>query len=719
MARISGIQSSFNAGELSPEMKGQVDVDQYRNGCQTLDNFIPVTHGPIRKRPGTRFVREVKDSTDNARLFPFEFNNEQAFILEFGDLYIRFYKDGGVILDGASPYELVSPYAHADLASISYAQSGDVLYLAHESYTPYKLSRTTDTDWTIEQIAFDAPPFDDEQISATTMTASARSGTGITLTASAATFDANMVGSYIRFIETLASYYTEWTAGASFGAGAQVHYSDRLYSTSAGGTAGTKAPIHGVGSLSDGGVTWLYENSGEGYAEITAYTSTTVVTATVIITLGNTSTSGTPRWSESAWSDSKGFPRAVSFYEDRLWFAGSTLKPQTLWASQSGDYENHQYGTEDDDALSYTINSQEVNSIISLLPGSVLTVLTAGGEFIVASSSRDEAITPTNVRIARQSTYGARAVRPFRIADVIIFVQRAGTSVREFSYKLESDSYDAVPINFVATHILTTQADGMVFQQEPDQVFWFYTSTGKLVGLTYEKSQGVRAWHNHDVGGTIESLASIPHWDGDQDVTFMLVNRTIDGSTVRYIEYLEKYLTTDYALFVDSALTYDGAAATTITGLDHLEGEEVTILADGYVHPNLTVASGSITLQASASIVNVGLGYSSTVKTMPLVGGSSDGTNQGKTARVTNLVIRLNEAGPGLKYGTSESDLDLYHQRGSTNQMDEPVALYSGDTDILPMPAPYEQSPSIVVQHTTPLPCTILAIMPQTVVQDR
>ena len=720
MPKASPIQNSFNAGELSPQLKGRVDLrEKYDNGCETLENFLPQIHGPARKRPGTRFVREVKDSTKNTRLISFEYSTEQAYILEFGDEYIRFYKDGGVILSGGSPYEIVSPFDHEDLMDIHFAQSADVMYLAHPSYPPYKLARTGHTSWTITEVEFDWPPFNDENVTSTTISASATTGSGITLTASSATFNAQMVGGYFRFSEIIESKYDEWQTSKSVSSGDYRHYDGNLYKATSSATTGTRPPIHTEGTESDGAVNWEYQHSGAGYAEITAYSSTTSVTATVIKTLPSSATSGVKSWSEGAWSDWNGYPKTVSFYEDRLWFAGTLARPQTLWASTSGDYENHQYGTNDDDALNYTINSQDVNTIEWLMPGKVLAVGTSGGEFIVSASSLDEAITPTNVRIVPYTTYGSINIRPYKIGNAIVFVQRSARKVRELAYNFESDSYVAPNMTILAEHITRFGVIDMAYQQEPNQIVWTPCSCGTLIGMTYERAEDVVGWHRQVLTGNVKSVASIPHWDGDQDVVWMVVERTIDGSTVKYIEYLEKYLTDDYAFFVDSGLTYDGSPATTISGLDHLEGEEVAILADGYVHPNQTVTSGEITLQSAASIVNIGLPYTATMKTMPLEAGAADGTAQGKTMRINNIVLRIHETGPGLWYGPNTTTMDEYQFRGSTALMNQPVPLYTGDTNALPWPGEYEQTPQITIQHRLPLPCTLIAVMPQVTTYDR
>jgi len=718
MPKASPIQYSFNAGELSPQLKGRIDVPKYKNGCEILENFIPLIHGPVRKRSGTRFVAEVKNSAHNVRLLPFQFSTEQAYVLEFGDQYIRFYKDGGVILSGGVPYEISTPYSHTDLADLHFAQSADVIYLAHPNYQPYKLGRTGHTSWTLNTVTFDWPPFNDQNESATTLTASASSGT-ITLTASAATFAATDVGNFVKFDEVVASKYNLWKSSESISSGDYRIYEGRLYQSGTTATTGTRPPVHDEGTESDGTVDWTFIHDGSGYVEITGFTSTTVVDATVIQRIPESAVSGVTKWSFGAWSDTYGWPKSVCFYEDRLWFAGNTNRPQTLWASTSGDYENHKYGTNDDDALNYTINSQEVNTIEWLVPGKVLTVGTSGGEFVVAASSSDQAVTPTNVRITPQTTFGCKNIQPFKIGSAILFVQRSGRKIREFTYNFDTDGFVAPSMTLLSEHILSNGAESMAYQQAPDQIIWVVDGVGSLLGMTYERTEDVVGWHHQDVGGAVESVTVIPHWDGDQDSTWMVVNRTINGATARYIEYFEKYREDEYGLFLDCALTYDSTPATTISGLDHLEGEEVSILADGYVHPNRTVTSGAITLQAAASVVNIGYGYNATMKTMPIEAGAADGVAQGKTMRITNLVARLYSTGPGLFYGPSVTNLIEYHLRGSTDLMDNPVPLFTGDTDFLPWPDGYEVGVQVTLRHQAPLPCTIIAVMPQVHTYDR
>jgi hypothetical protein len=410
----------------------------------------------------------------------------------------------------------------------------------------------------------------------------------------------------------------------------------------------------------------------------------------------------------------------VTFYDDRLWFAGTTYRPQTLWASVVGDYENFEYGTIDDDALTYTINTQDLNTITWMSPGKVLALGTSKGEFTVGGNQLNDPVTPTSVRILPQTPYGcAGNVRPLRVASSTLFLQREGRTLREYTYNFDTDSYVAPNLNRLADHITAAGLVDMTYQQSPDQIVWTPDANGRLLGFTYERTEDVVGWHRHNIGGEVESVVALPHWDGDQDVLWLIVQRTINGSSVRYVEYIEKYYTDSNAFFVDSGATYSGAPATVISGLSHLEGQEVAILADGYVHPNRTVASGQITLQESASLVQIGIPYTMTVKGMRLEAGAEDGTAQGKTMRIHTIVVRLFETGPGLWYGPSVDLMDELASRSSDDEMDAPVPLFTGDTEILAWPGEHEKGSQVTIQHRLPTPCTLIATMPHEVTYDR
>lgn len=795
MPRSAPIQNSFNGGELSPLIKARIDLNaKYNSGCELLENFIPQIYGPARKRNGFRFIGEVKNSADNTELIPFEFSDVQAYILEFGDQYIRFYRNGGRVLESnltitnitqANPavvtsaghgysngdyvyiadgggmteldgryftvagvtantfqlsgvdstgytaystggtvarvYEITSPYLAADVSNIRFAQNADVIHLAHDNYAPRKLSRTGHTSWTLTEVNFDWPPFNDENVGSTTIQVSAATGS-VTLTASAALFDADMVGGHYKLSEIPESVYDVWKTATVYGAGAYTQYDGNVYYTSGGGTSGTRAPVHESGSISDGGVTWTYVNDGSGYAEITAYTDTTHVTATVIVQLPQSSVTGaTTRWSEAAWSTYRGFPRVVTFYEDRLWFAGSTNNPQTLWASVSSDYENFKQGTVDDAGLNYTINSTKVDKIEWIAGSKVLSIGTMSNEFVASASSPDAAITPTDVRIVPSTSKGCAFEFPIHIDEVTLFLQRSEKKLREFVYSFENDRYVSPNLTVLSEHITEDGIYDLTYQQEPDQIVWSITKTTyRLAALTYERPENVVAWHRHvTTNGDFKSIAVIPYWDGSQDTLFAIIERVVNGNTVKYVEYMEKYYTDEYAFFVDSGLTYDGTAVSTVSGLDHLEGETVSILADGAVHPQKVVSGGSITLDYMASVINVGLPMTAKLKTMPLEAGSRDGVAQGKYNRINEITIKVLETGSGLMYGPDANNLEEYYFRSTEDLTDTAVPLFTGVTERLAMPSQYELESQVYLEHNSPLPCTILAIMPQYFTNDR
>lgn len=717
MGRVAPITTTFNAGELSPLMRGRVDLAKYANGSELMENAIPQIAGPAQKRPGLRFVHDATQSTNRQRLLPFEFSTSQAFALLFGNTRIRFFANGGVVESSPGvPYEIVSPYAASELAQLNFAQSADVVYLVHPSHAPRKLARLGPTNWTLTEVAFTRPPFQDLNVTAVTLTASGTTG-AITVTASASFFAVSDVGKNISIGVIPSSFYTLWATATVYPPGQLVQWEGRVYETTAGGTSGTSPPLHSRGTESDGSVAWTYVGDGTGYFIITGYTNATTVSATVVQTLPITT--ATTRWARGSWSSVDGWPRTVTFYEDRLWFGGSTAYPQTLWASVTGDYENFTAGTNDDDGLNYTINTQDLNTITWLSPGKVLAIGTTNGEFTISANQISDPITPTNVRILPQTTYGcAGTVRPVRIAGSILFVQRAGRKLREYTYNFETDSYVAPNLNVLADHITESGITDMAYQQEPSQVVWAPRGDGVMVGLTYERAEDVVGWNRHTVGGIVESVVTLPHWDGDQDVLWLVVRRTVDGATVRYVEYMEKYLTGDTSFFVDSGLTYQGAATTTITGLDHLEGEEVALLVDGSVHPRRTVSGGQVTLQRAGSTVVAGLPYTMRIRLLPYEAGAQNGTAQGKTQRINGAVARLHQTGPGLWYG-SPDNMDELHLRSSIDPMDEPLGLFTGDSDVLAWPEGYESGARVQIEHRLPTPCTIVAFMPQLTTYDR
>ena len=752
MARVAVQLTNFTGGELSPRLDGRNDLNKYSSGCKTLENMIIYPHGSAARRSGSRFIAEVKSSAAKTRLIPFEFSTTQTYMMEFGIQYIRFYKDNGQILEGdktisgatqANPvvitatshgysngdeisitsvagmtelnnkrylvankttntfeitnvdgtningtsftaytsggvanrvYEISTPYLTAELFDIKYAQSADVMYITHPNHEVEKLSRTGHTSWTLSDVDFTKGPMQDANTTDTTLNPGATAvGTGVSLAASA-------------------------TTGINSGSG--------FLSTD----VGRFVFLHG------------------GYAKITAVTDTTNATIEILTTLS--ASTATADWRLGSFSDTTGHPSSVTFFEQRLVFAGTSNEPQTLFFSRSGDYENMDAnigGTiADDDAIIYTIASNQVNAIRFMTATRTLIVGTAGGEFTVSGGGADVAITPTNILIKKQSNHGAANVDAISAGNATLFLQRAKRKIRELAYNFDVDGYLAPDMTILAEHITEGGITQMAYQQEPNQIVWMTRSDGQLIGLTYQREQQVTAWHRQIFGGVFgsgnavcESVAVIPTDDTEYQV-YVIVKRTINSITRRYVEYLNNFdfTETDNTTFnfLDSQLDYSGSATTTITGLEHLEGQVVSILADGSTHPDKTVSSGAITLDRSSTKVKVGLSYTSLLQTMRLDAGAANGTSQGKTKRIYEITLRLFET-VGVEVGPDLNNLERIPFRTSADPMNEGIPPFTGDKEV-EFRGNYDTDGFIFVRQTQPLPLTILSLYPRLVTND-
>ena len=671
MPRTTLALTSFVSGEFSPKMDGRTDFDKYSSGAKTLENFLVHPQGAATRRVGTQFIAEVKSSAAKTRLIPFEFSTTQTYILEFGNTYIRFFKDKGQILDSGSAYEISTPYLTAELFEIKFAQSADVMYITHPNHEVMKLSRTAHTSWTLAEVAFTDGPYLATNSTATTLTPQqAATGTGKTITASAVT-------------------------GINGGAGFQTTDVGRIISF----------------------------NSGK--AKITARTNTTVVVAT--ITTAFTNTNATAAFNLGAFSNTTGHPSCVSFFEQRLVFAGTTDEPQTIFFSAAGDYENMTTGTNAGDAMVYTIAANQVNAIRYMKAVRTLVVGTTGGEYTVSADGTDASITPTNITIKRQSSYGSANVDAIPAGNAILFLQKARRKIRELQYNFDSDGYQAPDLTILNDSATNSGINEMVYQQEPGSIIWCVRDDGVLAALTYQRSENVIAWSRHIFGGVFgsgdavcESAATISG-DLTEDEVWVIIKRTVNGATKRYVECFSDFDfdetdPTDFK-FLDSHLSYSGSSTTTLSGLSHLEGQAVSILADGSVHANKTVSSGAITLDRAVTKACVGLSYDSILQTMRIEGGAAEGTSQGKTKRISKVVLRLFET-VGVKVGPSLSNLELVPFRTTSSNLSAPVdTLLAGDKEI-EFRDDYNSDGFIIIKQDQPLPCSVLAIYPTLVTSD-
>lgn len=748
MARASPMITATNAGELSPTLDGRIDLAKYPAGCKRLENFLSLVQGPAVRRAGTRFVAEVKDSAANHPwLIKFEYSATQCFYLEFGDLYVRFFTDHGVLESSPGvPYEIVSPYALADLTNddgtcaLQIEQSGDVLYIASmkRTYAPQKLTRVTNTNWVFSTYEPNQGPLLEQNTTSTVISASAASGS-VTLTASAPVFSATDIGRLVRL--DVRDFTTKpWQTATGYVAADVVRSDGKAYAAANNASSGPSPPVHEKGSAYDGntGVQWGYLNPGYGMLRITAFTDSTHVTATVIIDetngIGTLPTevvgSGTPLWQLGAWSATTEYPGAVTFFLSRLFWAGQ----QRIWGSVPDDFENM---AEDffgevraDNAIKRILAAKDVNGILWIAGADKLVIGTGGGEFVAGPLTTSEPLGPANFEIVPQSRHRVRGISPIAVGTSNVYVQRAGRKVLSLDYAVETDRFASTDRAVLAARITRPGVIGLAYQGEPHSIVWAWLSSGALRSFTFEQEQDVQGWARHPLGGggAVESVACGPTPDGGRDEVWMIVRRTINGATKRYVEFMEQPWEgadddgtpgddQEDAFYVDCGLSRDGAPTTAISGLNHLEGATVQILADGAVHPDQIVSGGAITLLRAASVVHVGLGYTSRLVPMRIEAGSQTGAAQGKIQRIDTIVLRLLDS-LGGKIGQYGEELDSLSRRYPSTPMGQASPFFSGDLEPVQYPGDYERGQLVEIVQDQPLPMTVVAIMPQMKTND-
>ena len=334
------------------------------------------------------------------------------------------------------------------------------------------------------------------------------------------------------------------------------------------------------------------------------------------------------------------------------------------------------------------------------------------------------------MKITRLSKQRVRAVQPIGVGTSLLYVQRAGRKLLSIDYTVETDNYVSTDLAVLSNRITRTGIVDMAYQGEPFGVVWCVLANGKLIGFTYDRQQEVTGWHRHPIGGDgfVEAVAVIPAPDGTREELWAVVRRTINGATTRYVEYLEAPWEgadedgtggddQEDAFYVDSGLTYDGVSTTSITGLDHLEGETVQILADGATQPDQVVSGGAITLDRAASVVQAGLQAPARLVTMRIEAGSGDGTAQGKTKRVHSATVRFVDT-LGGRVGQYGGRVDDISRRSPSTPMGEPEPIFSGDRDV-DFPGDYDTDCRVEIRQDQPYPMTVAAIMPRLRTYDR
>jgi hypothetical protein len=651
-------------------------------------------------------------------------------------------------------FQLSTPYVEADLFALHYAQDSDVLTITHPGYETRELRRLSATNWTLTTVSFTptlAVP-SGLAVTATIGTAGNENPQSYVITAVASDGITESLPSdpvsTSNNLTVSGNYNTlRWTPSSTV-------YRYRLYKQR-GGTYGyigqaplitgepissitrvtttatlTTATAHG---LDTGDVVRV---SGATPAQYNGTFTITVTTPTAFeYTMASdpgasaspvgsyiaieaiiddnvlADTTITPPEDVYTLNTAAGkYPAAVTYYEQRRWFAGTTSEPQTVYATRNGTQSNLTSSTpsQDDDALQFRIAARQNNTIRHLAPLADLIALTAGGEFRIYADSAP-AITPTSLSIKPQGYSGASDVQPALTTNSLLYVQAQGSRIRELAYNWESSAYTSIDVSIMAPHLFNgyTVSD-VAYCRAPVPTFWCVRSDGVLLGLTHVPEQQVYGWHQHTTDGVFESVCVVP--ENNEDVLYVVVRRTINSRTVRYVERLQSRTFVDQAdaFFVDSGLTYDSTPVSSVSGLWHLEGKQVQILADGAVHPPRTVTAGAITLDASYSTIHVGLAYNADLQTLPLALDGAPAAGQYVRKNVNGVALRVTQSNL-VKAGPAFAKLTEFPARDHTDPYGSPPALKTGELRFSIGPS-WNSDGSVCLRQDQPLPLTVLGI---------
>lgn len=734
MPKVTPLKASINAGEFSPKMVARSDFALYNNAAEILENMLVLPQGGATRRPGTRYVAEAKSGSGPYRLIPFERSADQAYVLEIGQGYMRFYtRQGQIVTGGSTPYEIATPWTSFDPFLLNWAQQDDIMILVHPDFPPQQLSRFAETNWTIAALDFDAGPLEsDENTTSISVVASATTGT-FTLTASAALFTTDHVGSLFGLGTRATAFDGDWETGVAIALDERRTYEGITYRATNAGTTGKYAPVHINGTASDGDVVWQVVQRGKYcLARITGFVSSTVVNATTVPgeeILQTRVTGGTTQWKFGAWNDERGYPRAVTLKDGRAWFGGTNAQPQTAWASTVGDFtDHHRQGTNvdepitDDGAIEASLQSSQVSPILWLMVRDDIIAGTSSGPWRI-SSSGGGTITPTNIQAARQSGTRCSTIPALEANSALLFVPRSRSKLYDLRFDFDVDKFEAIDQTLLADHIFLSSVKQFAYQEQPLSTLWALRDDGVLATLAFNRAEAISGWSRQILGGTdmaVKSLAIIPGDDQTgsegRDEVWVAVERTINSGTVTYVEFFEaEHEEADDvvdAWYLDAALQYSGASTTTISGLTHLEGESVSVWGDsGEIEADKTVASGSITLTHAVTKAIVGLRKAPVFKPLPMDAGSPFGTALTKKQKMTELRLILYLT-CGIKVSQEGTKIQDVYDLDRRIIRSSPYERLTGQYAVKPRDASWRHNPQPTISSDTAGPLTVLGIIP-------
>ena len=807
MPRASLIQTNFSGGELSPALAlGRVDIAKYNNGLRRLENCTLTIQGGAKRRPGSRFIAAAKFQDRTSRLVDFVFNRGQAYMLEMGDGYLRFFKNRAQIQAvGGGVLEVASPYGASQLPAVNYVQKSDTAFFAHEAVFPFRLQRFSDQRWGLGPTPFITEPFEEQGNTPAVSLSLAGNTVGsiVNFDSSGAAFLPSDKGRHIVFeggdaliithgsptvvsaqiftpfpslavpagwkltgspqstitpsskgavgqiialsgdytytetaktVELIGSNPTQFTVkvtGHGYPVGKGIRLSgtagfdgdwtisavgstseftvlstiDQPSQTSAGGT------VQGL-LISNGAEVWRAEDVNKyvqingGLVKIIQFDSASSVQAIVMRALTADVPAGPNSWTleSPAWSAINGYPRAVSISGQRLMYGGCPAYPQHLWASAIQEYLNFGFGTADDEAFRFELDGPRNSPIRHLAQTRQLLVLTEADEMSV-KGGQEKPITPTNIQKTDESTMGAAAVRPVKVGNEILFVQAAGRKLAACAYRYEIDGFSSPDRTVFASHITGAGLLQLAHQKEPDSTLYGVRTDGQMAVCAYDVDQEVTGWGRWITQGAYESIATVPTATGED--AYALVQRTVGGAPVRYVEVFDPAMLVDCGISGTSA---DGQA--TWGGLAHLESMTVQAWADGAYLGEFVVTGGQVTLPRAAKAVQIGLGFTCLVEMLQVEVGGNGTTAQGSQVHVNEVILRVLDTTAVVVNGDEKET-----RRFGPDLLDQPPPEFTGDIRSTTLSDSIYRTRQVITQPY-PLPFHLLDVIRRVTIND-
>lgn len=723
MTTVLDSKYSFAAGEISKELWFRRDLAKRQNAIKRGENVVVMVEGGLKRRSGTRFVVPLKDESRPGQLVPFRFAKADAYMLVFNAGVMRVHRNGGIVESAPGvPYELAHTYADADLPNLRWQNITDTIFLTCPGHPPRRLIRQGHAAWTLDLYVPDKPALQPKNVTATTIQATNATGAG-TLTASAALFLPEHVDSIWRLDESSLDTIPLWKSGETIGGGEYRRWQGRVYRNDGGTNTGPNPPTHEEGTVlsGSGNVSWTFLHAGFGYVKITAVASSTSASYAIFGgQLPNSVVSAaTKRWYEAAWSSApgRGFPEKLAYIDQRLIFGRGDI----VWMTQPGDLYSFEIDQAEGGALVVRLSPTDgqLPDIEWIVASGIIVVGTAGSEWILRGPNPFDALTIANLRPIQDKSEGSAPHRPAMVDGGVIWI---GNSRRDLFFaefdRLAERLEVKMPTEF-ARHILRRRANEIAWQRSPHRLVWIACQDGGLVTLTFRPTQEVLGWCRQPMPGAfVESVSTIPGQEASDDEVWIVARRVIDGEIRRYVEQLQPFFepedddepTAVGSWFVDCGLPFAfPALVTTISGLDHLEGQEVAVFADGARQPNRRVTGGAITLNQAARTGVVGLPITWRVRLLPPEIEDQRGSSRMEGKRANKVLLDVvNAVGGRLRVNGGHWE-PIFPDGGGL--LGQPLSLTTDSVLVAPESAT-ERGLDIEIEGDEPLPFTLSGASP-------